>query len=199
MIFQKEKKLCLFMPPKNGTNTVNRFLRNVGWRTLKTLGHALPEKALADYPNLSEYKYLSFFRNPIERFESAILFIKQKDKERFNLFIEKNGIQESPEFVSYDQIVDLFSDFQQSFKILVAPQSDWMVMPNTEILDFDNFESELRRISGAFDPVKYPITRENSSSGWGKSVITDKVRAFVREYYAADYAIAKNRLGKEYA
>ena len=42
------------------------------------------------------------------------------------------------------------------------------------------------------------VPRENATTDWGKSVITDKVRAFVREYYAADYALAQERLGKDW-
>jgi hypothetical protein len=61
-------------------------------------------------------------------------------------------------------------------------------------LDFDNLESELHRIT----ETTFPLEQLNAAGDSWRSEITDKVRSFVREYYAADYALAKDRLGKEY-
>jgi hypothetical protein len=38
----------------------------------------------------------------------------------------------------------------------------------------------------------------NKSTDFGRSVVTQKVKDFVREYYATDYQFAKDVLGKEY-
>ena len=82
-----------------------------------------------------------------------------------------------------------------NYNIFLAPQVNQMRHPGTEILDFDNYASEVCCITGKADK----ILQMNKSSDWGKSVITDKVWSFVRDRYAADYARAKDRLGKEYA
>jgi len=53
----------------------------------------------------------------------------------------------------------------------------------------------LTRVVATFDE---PMPVLNKASDFGRSVITDKVRDFVSNYYAADYQFAKDVLGKEY-
>ena len=195
MIFHKETQRCFFNPTKNGTHTLRKILKENGWHTVSPLGHAYPEDLMARFPNLVNYKTFVFFRNPLDRFESFVLFLKQKRADELQEFLEQHAITKPIETLSYDDVVDLFDKFTSKWGGLVAPQVNWMRHPGTEILDFDNFESELRRVTG----ITSPIPCENKSSDWGKSVITDKVRLFVRDRYAADYALAKDRLGKEYA
>lgn len=195
MIFHKEKQLCFFNPTKTGTFTLQKVLQKNGWLIIKPLGHAYPEELMEKFPNLVNYKTFVFLRNPLKRFESYILFLKQKNTEQFKEIIKKTGLTKSVEEFSYDDAVDAFGEMFNKWERMIAAQSNWMRHPGTEILDFDNFESELRRVTEITDPIPW----ENKTTEWGKSVITDKVRAFVREYYAADYALAKDRLGKEYA
>lgn len=195
MLFQKEQKLCLFLPPKNGTNTAINFLTSSDWKMIKPLGHILPEHAVEKWPNLTQYRPHVFVRNPLNRFISTVLFLKQKDEERFQGVLTASGIEESVEGCSYDQVIDAFGNFKSIFKILLFPQSRWATLPNTEILDFDNYEAEIRRISGNYTN---PLIIKNKSTDFGRSVITQKVIDFVRQEYAADYALAKDRLGKEY-
>jgi hypothetical protein len=195
MLFQKEQRLCLFMPPKNGTNTAMNFLKLTGWKMVKPLGHILPEHAIEEWPNLTQYNYLMFVRNPLNRFVSTILFNKQRDSERFQQVLDTCEIQESVETCSYEQVVDAFDHFKSTFKVLFFPQSRWATLPGTEVLDFDNYEAEIRRISGDYTN---PLVVHNKSTDFGRSVVTQKVIDFVRQHYAADYALAKDRLGKEY-
>lgn len=195
MLFQKEQKLCLFVPPKNGTKTAMTFLREENWKMVKPLSHILPEHAVEKWPNLTQYNYLMFVRNPLDRFVSTILFNKQRDSERFQQVLDTCEIQESVEACSYEQVVDNFDHFKSTFNVLFFPQSRWATLPNTEILDFDNYEAEIRRISGNYT---IPLVIKNKSTDFGRSVVTQKVIDFVRQEYAADYALAKDRLGKEY-
>lgn len=194
MIFSKEKQLCFFTPPKNGTHTLTKFLSNFNWHTIKPLTHTYPEVLIKKYPNLLNYKTFVFLRNPLDRFESFVLFVKQKRTDDFEKLLNQNGIDQSVEKTSYEDLIGLFDKFPENWKVLHAPQSNWITLPTTEVLDFDNFESELHRVTGLTGPIPW----ENQTTDWGKSVITDKVCAFVREYYAADYALAKDRLGKTY-
>lgn len=195
MIFNKEKRLCFFTPTKNGTHTLHKFLRTMGWYTINPFNHAYPEVLIKKFPNLVNYKTFAFLRNPLERFESFVLFFKQKRQEELQWVFDEIGITKSIQDFSYEDMIDLIGKLPNRFDVFYAPQSKWMTFQTTEILDFDNFESELRRIAGVTD---MPVPRENATTDWGKSVITDKVRAFVREYYAADYALAQERLGKDW-
>jgi hypothetical protein len=78
---------------------------------------------------------------------------------------------------------------------IFRPQYLWFDTPNVIALDYQNFEYELRRITNNY---AQPIQNYNVSTNFGRSVITQKVKDFVREQYAADYALIKDRLGKEY-
>lgn len=196
MLFHKENKLCMFLPPKTGTQTARAFLKNAGWHGVSP-DHSYPETHLAKYPNLSTYKHHVFLRNPLDRFVSTIVFLKQHENTigHFKKVIDANQIGTTVEAFTYDQFVDLFDTFNTRFEMMLEPQSRWATLPSTEILDFDNYEAEIRRISGDYTN---PVIIKNKSTDFGKSVVTQKVIDFVRQHYAADYALAKDRLGKEY-
>lgn len=205
MIFHKEKKLCLFMPPRTGSTTARIFLAKNGWNLLKP-EHGRPDQHLKKYPNIAEYKAHVFLRNPLTKFVSSILFLKRVfipngTPQHFGYalveeLIKANGLDCTVESLSYDQVVDLFPQFKEKFGVMFLAQVDWATMPGTEVLDFDNYEAELRRISGAEGPIPNLNPTRND---YGKSVVTQKVIDFVRQEYAADYALAKDRLGKEFA
>lgn len=193
MVFNKGKRIAFVFPPKTGSISTGSFLKSIGWKSLP-YKHLETKIYLDELPNLNNYTIYGFLRNPLARFESAILHLKRDSEiDDFVHIIESNG--KHVETVSYDEIVDLFPAIIQKLPIFLGLQSKWLSHPKVTVLDFDNLESELRRITG---DTTTPMPTYNVSDGFGKSVITDKVRAFVREYYAADYALAKDRLGKEY-
>jgi hypothetical protein len=196
MIFQKDSKKAFLLPTKTGTHTTIKFLHNAGW---KYLGgpHFLFDKYANEHPNLLSYTAYCFFRNPLERFVSGILHLKQMPLARgsFKEIVESNYPDRTIETITYDEVLDIFDTVNNRFSRLFAPQINWQTHSNTVVLDFDNFESELRRVSGNYE---LPIVRYNTSTDFGRSVVTQKVIDFVRQQYAADYALAKDRLGKEY-
>jgi hypothetical protein len=195
MIFHKEKKLCMFLPPKNGTFSTRAFLKKSGWIFLNP-PHVYPEMLLKKYTNLSSYKYFAFMRHPIDKFESAMLFTK-KQPGGFALvekMISQKGFNCTVENLTYDQFIDGIDIVKN--EIMFQPQVKWFLLPGTEVLNFDNFESELRRISG--DYVS-PLEAKNVTGDFGKSVITQKVIDFVKTEYAADCAFWKERFGREIA
>jgi len=202
VIFHKEKKLCLFEPAKTGTQTARHFLKAAGWLTYRKY-HIFSDEAIQLHPNLLQYKLYAYIRNPLDRFLSYVHHMKQKEAihPKLEAFLRKNGVEDSIESLSYESFIDLVDKIQgdEGFAVMVAPQARWFTQPGTEALDFDNYEAELRRISGCLDPVEFPMEIKNKSTDFGKSVVTDKVRSFVREYYAVDYVLAKDLLGKEYA
>jgi len=196
MIFNKATKQAFICPTKVGTFTVTHFLTNIGWKSLGGPHHFFG-KIAEKYPNLLQYQVYCFMRDPLARFESAILHIKQMPYTRddFQRFIDEQGINKAAEQVSYDEVVDMIPALPIKFEMLFKPQTAWFTHSNIQALDFHNMEAELRRVTGN---TEQPLVRYNTSTDFGRSVITDKVRAFVREHYAADYALAKDRLGKEY-
>lgn len=196
MLFNKQTKQAFVFPPKNGTHTVVNFLHQFGWHR-NSDHHKTTDLLLSEYPNLNEYTIYGFLRDPIKRFESVILHFKQFPYTRlqFDSFLQEQNATPR-EQLSYDEFVDLIPAMPSNYQILLQPQSDWLAFPQVTVLDFNLFETELRRISGNIDQ---PIERYNYASEFGKSVITDKVRAFVRDRYAVDYQLARERLNADYA
>lgn len=198
MLFHKEKKLCLFEVPKTGTTSARQFLPFLGWHH-KGNPHDTPEQFIERYPNLVNYKFFAFIRDPLDRFGSTIRYviktgIHQKAVEDI---IAKNGLDRTVKTLSYDEWVDLF-DFMKLEPVLFRKQVTWFSQPNTTALDFHNYEAEMRRLCGDYDTTKLTLRVVNDTKGIERGVITDKVRDFVRKHYAEDYALAKDLLGKEY-
>lgn len=178
MYFHKEKKIAFVFPPKCGTHTTNNFFERLKWHRLPQV-HENLEFFANKYPNLNQYKVYGFFRNPLLRFESGVRYARR------TIPLDCD---------SYDTVIDQFAELEGRLLAFVRPQVHWLADPRVTPLDFDNLESELHRVTGE----SMPIVHLNAAGDSWRSVITDKVRAFVREYYAADYALAKDRLGKTY-
>lgn len=196
MIFHKATQKAFICPTKVGTFTTINFLKSIGW---KSLGgpHQLLSEFTEKYPNLLQYQVYCFVRDPLARFESAILHLKQKSyvQSEFKTVIDEQGADKTIEQISYDEVVDIFPALSVKFEMMFKPQTSWFTHPNIQALDFHNMEAELRLVTGN---TEQPFVLHNASTDFGRSTITDKVRAFVREYYAADYQFAKDVLGKEY-
>ena len=178
MMFNKAKQIAFLLPPKCGTHAVVDFFHSAGWHSLAPV-HASLEWFEKKYKNLQNYMVYAFMRDPLFRFESALRHISRVNEVKFH---------------SYDQMIDDFSTLSIKYKLMLFPQHHWISDPRVTPLDFDNLESELHRIT----ETAFPVKQLNAAGDSWRSEITDKVRAFVREYYAADYALAKDRLGKEY-
>lgn len=215
MLFNKKTRQAFTFPMKTGTLTTKNFLEKLGWHNGGEL-HVPIVDLLKEYPNLINYEVYSFLRNPLRRFESCVLYMKQNSyySSVFGTFLRTFKINRTIEDISYDEIVDLFLNLkcwintplenefifygkkgEQTFKLLFSPQALWVDHPKVTALDFDNFECELRHVTGDRDT---PIVPHNVSTVFGKSVITNKVKDFVRQEYADDYNFAKKVFGKEY-
>lgn len=202
MIFNKEKLKCLFFPPKNGTITAYDFLQDLGWyfhpSKHYSFMHSYPDTMIKRYPNLNNYEIYVFIRNPLNRFVSSILYLKRMYGKKLNKIIEENKLNTTVDKLTYDEFINLFEKIKKSydfFDVIFKPQFKWVSLQNIKLLDFCNYELELRKVSGNYTN---PIILKNASTDFGKSVVTENVIDFVRSYYAEDYALARDRLGKEY-
>lgn len=193
MFFHKASQRAFVFPAKCGTYTVMNFLHNCGWKSVGN-NHFSAEWFIEKYPNLQNYEIYAFVRDPVLRFESGILHIKQITRSRsiFEKFLIDQGISKTWETVSYEDLIPVFSAMHKKFSVVFDPQVKWHQAPNVRALDFNNMEAELRRITGNSDQ---PLVRYNTSTDVGRSEITQTVRDFVRDYYAVDYALAQDRLG----
>lgn len=185
MFFHKDKKVAFLLPPKTGTHTLIDFLPKCGFYPLPPM-HRKFDWFVNKYPNLNNYTVYAFMREPMAYFESAFRHMRR--------VIPPDGELAKIDFQSYEQMIEHFPALQREANIFTKPQSHWLADPRLTLLDFNNFEIELRRITGNTDQ---PIPKLNVADEW-RGVITPAVEEFVRQHYADDYALAKDRLGKEY-
>lgn len=190
--------MCLFLPPKNGSQTAMSFLESNGWYVYPSL-HSKPDLMLKNYPILNTYKLYVFIRNPVDRFVSAILFAKNAYKNRVNKFILENSLNTTVENLTYEKIVVHIDSFKKSFDFILEPQINWLTVNNINILDFYNYEEAIRSISNLYDPNKYPLIIRNKSNGFGKQLITNEVISYVKTEYAEDCKIWGEYFGRRLA
>lgn len=180
VILFKDHKIAFAFPPKTGSTTTKDFLFKSKKCIQLTDKHLIPSVVLNEYQNLNSYKIYSFLRNPLNRFVSAVGFLKQHSKPELNC---KKLIE--------TEIYTIETH------VIFKKQIEWFKGINVTALDFDNYESELRKVTKNFNLENFEIRHLNKYEGTPLE-IDDEVRNFVREYYAADYALAKERLGKEF-
>lgn len=187
MFFDKQTKQAFVFPTKTGTIAARHFLGLLGWHGVRPL-HGTPAEFINKYPALENYAIYGFLRDPLQRFQSAILHTKQSPIARnvlIKLFAEKN-IDKTVELATYDEFIVIYDDLVNRFNELFSPQIKWLNHPKVTVLDFRNIEAELRRITGN---TTQEFKRWNASSDFGRSVITPAVEEFVRQQYADDYRL----------
>lgn len=187
MIFNKVTKQAFVHPPKTGTHTTQAFLRSLGWKALPK-PHALTQEFLNTYPNLDSYEIFGFLRDPLKRFESTVLYLKRPwiINRQFSSILLAGNTADSVESLSYEHVVNNFAEISSLLPVFFMPQSAWLNHPKVTVLNFENIESELRRISGNYSQ---PIEKLNVGTDFGRSVITPAVKEFVRQQYADDYRL----------
>lgn len=187
MIFNKQTKQAFVLPPKTGTTTIESLLLSSNWKSLEQR-HSKLENMLINYPNLNNYKIYGFLRDPLMRFKSAIRLALGAVDAR--IVLEET---ESPEITLNTKLPkrnhDVFAN------LFFEPQFNWLNHPKVTILSFDNLETELQKI---VENIVKPIPKLNASLDFNDVKISQPVCDFVRQKYAVDYALAKDRLGKEY-
>ena len=195
MVFNKATKQAFVHPPKTGTHTTQNFLKAIGWKTLP-MTHARTERLIRDYPNLNDYTLYGFLRDPLLRFESVILHLKRMFGVHpiFEKVLRDNGVTDSLEAVSYETVISVFPKMAEALPAFCHQQAAWLNHPKVTVLDFRNMEAELRRITGNNEQ---PLVRYNTSTDFGRSVITPAVEEFVRQQYADDYVLA-SKIGLEF-
>jgi hypothetical protein len=180
MLFHKPTKVAFVLPPKTGTTSLVLYLRKLDFKfvpdkdfSVSNIGHPFPKNLIAIHSNLANYKMYGFFRNPLDRYVSIIKMLKRLGKT-----------------ITPNEFLDL------NVGVLLAKQIDWLDYPNMTVLNFERFNEEVKALGERYGRSDIPVPKLNVSSMVVE--VTDDIKQFVRDYYAADYAFAKNALGKEY-
>ena len=180
MMFHKEAQIAFVLPPKCGSISTKDFLASFNFRlithsSLPNHHHVKYEDAVRLYPNIANYKMYGVFRNPLDRFLSTL-----------------KGLN-----LSYDKFLSYFDEPQNQYlSFFKLRQVDWLDISKINLIDFDSL------VVGVTEVVKdMGGNKKFEHSNKAKPInvsVTDDLKSFVRDYYAADYQFAKDMLGKEY-
>lgn len=179
MILDVDSKKAIMLNPKTGTMTLaDIFAKHSKLKVIHdhTRLSVLKEKALDDYCN---YKVYSFYRNPIDRFISGFNYSKSGRVPSFTNYIAllyrdkkipvftnlyNRNIQELTDSIQDltiseflnpkdDRVYECVMQMDSSF--LLEKQVSFCDHPNITLLDFDNYESNIRFLLDEFglDPT----------------------------------------------
>jgi hypothetical protein len=211
MIISNDLKYLFIANPKTGTNTARNVLRPYGYYISDAHSSSPSQHVTVDEciellsrqkpefnPSQLEKIYV-FWRDPIKRFTSAYNFVKQSIsgpglnflvRTRPNILIN-NNTDISPENLLLDRINSPSKKYEDPIAQILTKQSKW-IKPSTitQVLNFDDYENNLRIVAAAFgadiSTLEIPSLNESSDTGLE---ITSSLEAMIREYYAEDYAL----------
>lgn len=177
MRYCDKRKLVFFFPSRTGSTTFDYLLGEWGAKNyLDEARHIHPSDAVKKYPEVADYKKYGFFRNPMDRFISIVKHTKRYPSPR----------SESLHVTEYYNFFD---------KRFFGTQTK--ALEGCELLDFDNFESEITKVAGMFGFGK-PIIPKSNSAAHLEFVPDQRTIDFVAEFFADDFKLGEQVLGKKY-
>ena len=184
VIVRDDIKTAFVLPPKCGSMSIKRFLLSLGFvplvhSTFHPYNHTKYQDAVKVFPELSDYSIYGVFRDPLERFVSALKFACAE--------VSKYG---------YDYFVENFDKIHPNARVFFERQVEWLDQPRIKVLDFSNIANDITDVVKGLN-VKVAFPHLNSSPAIDLP-ISDAVRAFVKDRYLPDYQFAKLILGKNY-
>ncbi len=225
MIISHDRKTLFIGVPKNGSQTARAVLGPLGVDLVGEMGrHPTAPEAIrlaeARFPGevISPTAIYAFWRDPVERFCSAVEFHKRCLPNSFiQLFPERfAGIEPHPKWFETDPeaiALDLRSVIGRigPAEILAAlppptipgvsfqpqggslsfyrQQSDWLDHPSINNLDFDGYEFKLRQIVDRFGGNGASAEIPQINATTGaRPALSAEEDAIVRSYYQRDFA-----------
>lgn len=193
MRYCHERKLAFFFPSRTGGVTLASYFNYWLIPELKPhsydfkdtedfskasidMRHIFPSNGEKYVPEVKNYKRYMFFRDPLTRFASICMRYKVYDRE-----------------VTINRVVKNFDQYKNH--ILFAPQIKYY--DNVEVLDFNNYEAEVKKIGAMFGYTNFDVYKHNSHPH-KRIDLTDEVKELVRSHYADDYKLGKEIFNREY-
>ena len=196
----------MFFPPKTGTTSLHKIFAQYTLN-LNTRDHINYEKLFSKYPELDLYKFYAFYREPADRLLSALLFIKQKRKaDMYRIITEihpKDADRLTEEeiltvdFYSVYKMLENFSLFNPGldleFNWLLKPQVHWLDHKSIQLLNFYNYDNEVRNLLLKFQFIPNLTFKVNTTIRPKDTQIVNACRYFAGNYYKQDYEFFKTK------
>ena len=203
------------MVPRTGTNTMRVMFKSTGIPlavcddTHYGYTHVAPalKETGPDIPNLNEYKFYSFYRDPFDRCLSVVNYLRRGRQacRFFHAFYGDNADISCASRVPYLQLsdelkamidavplIEVFRKFKWFFErsIYGKTQEPWLKGPVIP-LNFADYDNEVGRLLTEFgvDPSTVTIPHINESLYLPEfDTLTAAEEAEIRDYMADDYA-----------
>jgi hypothetical protein len=213
VIIDKLKKLGVFPVPKTGTSTLFRLFKSYNNNCVQaTVSHnnwTLIEKInRSEHDNFHGYRFFAFYREPIDRFGSAVSYIKRiMYRETLQYFYDDLTMScarvdpyetlepELKEKIERICPFDLLHHPMLSKSPTFEKQVYWLDHPiDITYLNYHDYENEVKRLLNEFQLPIVNIPRHNQSvSVEGADILSESDIAYLKDYYRADYEFFANK------
>ena len=211
MIVCNKKKIAIFLVPKTGTVSLCSIFRPLNLYYNQHSHHTY-DKAVLNFSSkldgFNRYKFFAFYREPIDRFASAIAYFRRTlYKELLSMFYG-NQIQISCasvkpydtlppdlkakiEAITISQMLDS-NYFKFAENSLIKPQHLWLNNPkiSMEYLNFHRYNEEVSNLLSMFG-VKNPTNSfpqlNRSIYGYANDKLSEQEMGKVVKMYEEDY------------
>lgn len=212
MIVSIDKKFCIFLNPKTGTTTLCDIFENKPYVDFAIHEHMDYTDFIAKYPTEKDIVLYSFYRNPVDRFISAYsyalnspaclaasrIYTHYINSAHLNPFNTSATLtQEQLEEVKALSLKDIFTH-QNAKSILrllsdvtpglFLPQVAWLDYEGINLLNFDCFEDEVKKILtlAQDSDILHQIPKLNAVDPVYTSV-TEEEAELIKSMYQKDY------------
>jgi hypothetical protein len=183
MVYRKEDRIAFMLVPRTGSTSLRESLVANGFKYPIVFSntdygfawHATYRQSVEAFPNLLNYRIYGVFRDPVDRFSSALRYAA-----------ESLGMPDT----DYDALIDRLFRWKPHAKPpgvlgeIFKPQIEWLDGPNVTVISYANAASTIADIVG----LTSVLPRMNASTRPpGLSV---RAIDFAKERYATDYNFA---------
>ena len=195
MIVCEAKNIAVLLNPKTGTSTLVNIFKKLN---VDKCNHS------HDIPiNVSDYQTFCFYRNPVDRFVSAVRYFKRKHYPELLHMAYGNDIKVSCltrtpyndlsdsikaaiEEISIDDM--LTKNMIQSYNILFKKQTYWLDSADVCLLNYHDYDNEVRKLMVQFDYYDFDIPRLNESVKISEyDQINNDTIIKIKDLYQEDY------------
>jgi hypothetical protein len=208
MLLDKNLNKGLFFAPKTGSVSLFNMFKDIPNLNESEHNHKnyniLNKKDKIE--NIDDYKFLCFYRDPIDKFISSINYLKRDPANASRILHFFYGVTAtrilSTMSYTYNELTDEnkvrvdnikpieFLECASKLDIVVFRyQTYWIDAPNTTLLNYADFNNSVEKVAEFFQiPVPSNILKENVSAPLHSvSELTNSEKDQIKLYFKADY------------
>lgn len=213
MIICRKRRIVIFMPPKTGTVSLHRIFRD---RDLDVCEHghgnyinfSLSCREDESYGKPEDYTAFAFYREPLDRAKSMLRYIKRRKCHEVFHAVYGNQVKISclqpntyfglsPELKKMNdeiRLIDVFRKMTHVRDTAYKKQVNWLNYPNMNLLNYNDYDNEIRKLTELFGFHIDIIPRANMSIHVPDAdVMTEDEENEIKEFYKDDYEFLNSK------